>query len=184
MGVISDLMMGMIDQRIKAADCNMGFILADFPRNLEQAGALDKLLSAQGEAVSLVMEFTLSPLTRRERSRGMWIHKGSGRAYDETSAPPKRMTLLLNGRPNPVTMVDDLTGDPLYHLSTTTFYERFKAYKRQTSPILDHYRDEGIVRDVNAGNEPDAVWRDVHERLHRKIFMLFGPPGAGKGRQA
>merc|ERR1711937_1107835 len=97
------------------------------------------------------------------------------------------MKLLADGKPDLATMLDDETGEPLYQRADDTaeaLKKRLDGYFAQTVPILDHYAPKGVVRRVNANQEPDKVWADVNCRLHRKIVMLFGAPGAGKGTQA
>jgi adenylate kinase len=89
-GLVSDeIVVGIIKDRIKQPDCGTGFILDGFPRTVEQAKALDLMLSEGGERVSKIIEFAVPDEVLTERICGRWIHKASGRSYHTKFAPPK-----------------------------------------------------------------------------------------------
>ena len=154
-GLVSDeIVIGIIADRIKEPDCQTGFILDGFPRTLAQAKALDAMLAKNGEAVSLIVEFSVDPGVLEERICGRWMHKASGRSYHVKFTPPKSMK-LADGKPLPETMKDDITGEALYQRSDDTaeaLKTRLDAYKNQTLPILEHYKDKGIVKQAGAPN--------------------------------
>jgi len=168
-GLVSDeIVIGIIADRIKQPDCATGFILDGFPRTLEQTEALDKMLAANGEAVSLVMAFDVDPFVLEERICGRWIHKGSGRSYHVKFAPPKSMKLGPNGKPIPASMKDNQTGESLMQRPDDTaqaLKKRLDGYQSQTVPILSHYEKHGIVKRVDGGQKIDAVWTDVKAKL-------------------
>ena len=171
-GLVSDeIVIGIIADRIKAPDCKAGFILDGFPRTLAQAKALDSMLAKNGENVSLILEFAVDPKMLEERICGRWMHKASGRSYHVRSCPPKSMKLGPNGKPVPETMKDDITGEPLYQRSDDTaeaLKTRLDAYKNQTLPILEHYKDKGIVKQVDGGKGITEVWAEVSSKLASK----------------
>jgi len=159
-----DIVIGIISERIKQDDCSDGFILDGFPRTLEQAKALDKLLTVSGESVSLVMAFDVDGSILEERICGRWMHKSSGRSYHVKYAPPRAMKLDANGKPIPSTMKDDQTGEPLFQRSDDTaeaLSKRLKSYYGTTVPILDHYAPHGIVKKVDGGRSIGEVTNSV-----------------------
>jgi len=164
-GLVSDdIVIGIISERIKQDDCSDGFILDGFPRTLEQAKALDKLLTVSGESVSLVMAFDVDGSILEERICGRWMHKSSGRSYHVKYAPPRAMKLDANGKPIPSTMKDDQTGEPLFQRSDDTaeaLSKRLKSYYGTTVPILDHYAPHGIVKKVDGGRSIGEVTNSV-----------------------
>ncbi|CAE7324985.1 ADK-B [Symbiodinium sp. CCMP2592] len=164
-GLVSDdIVIGIIADRIKEPDCKAGFILDGFPRTLAQAKALDTMLAKSGENVSLILEFAVDPKMLEERICGRWMHKASGRSYHVRSCPPKSMKLGADGKPVPETMKDDITGEALYQRSDDTaeaLKTRLDAYKNQTLPILEHYKDKGIVKQVDGGKGITEVWAEV-----------------------
>merc|ERR1740138_1957287 len=164
-GLVTDeIVIGIISDRIKEPDCKNGFILDGFPRTLAQTKALDEMLAKNGEAVSLVMAFSVDHAVLEERICGRWMDKKSGRSYHVKFAPPKSMKLGPDGTPLKETMKDDITGDALYQRPDDTaeaLKKRLDGYNNQTVPILDHYMPKGIVRTVDGGRGIHEVWADV-----------------------
>jgi adenylate kinase len=171
-GLVSDdLVIGIIQDRIKEPDCSMGFILDGFPRTVAQAKALDKMLAANGEAVSSVVAFDVEAALLEERICGRWIHKNSGRSYHTKTVKPKSMKLGSDGKPIKESMKDDLTGEALMQRPDDTaeaLKKRLKGYYEETVPVLDHYKPGGFVRTVDGGKEIEKVWSDVKAALKGK----------------
>jgi len=171
-GLVSDdIVVGIIRDRITEADCKFGFILDGFPRTLVQAKALDKMLAEEGACVTKVIELQVPDEVLEERICGRWIHKKSGRSYHVKFAPPKTMKLGADGTPLKESMADDQTGEPLMQRPDDTapaLVKRLKGYHNETVPILSHYADNGITREVNANQGMDGVWGEVLKSLSRK----------------
>jgi adenylate kinase len=165
-GLVSDdIGIQLIKDRIRKIDCGWGFILDGFPRTVEQARALDKMLAESGEHVSKVVELNVADEVLEERICGRWIHSASGRSYHVKFNPPKSMT--QPGSP----MLDDLTGDKLTQRSddnVDALKTRLKTYHEQTEPILDHYASRDIVYRVDASRGIDDVWKSIENamRIH------------------
>lgn len=168
-GLVSDeIVIGIIADRTLAPDCKNGFILDGFPRTVEQAVALDKLLAARNEAVTLVLAYEVPSEVLEERICGRWVHKGSGRSYHATYAPPKSMKKLPDGKPDPATMLDDETGEPLMQRGDDTaeaLKSRLAGYYSKTIPILDHYAPKGIVKKIDANQPLEKVSEDTVKYL-------------------
>lgn len=104
-------------------------------------------------------------------SYNRWIHKASGRSYHVKFAPPKGMKLDESGKVLPDSMVDDETAEPLMQRPDDTpdaLVKRLEGYHRETVPILDHYASKGVVSNINANQEPNGVWDEVHTSLKRR----------------
>lgn len=163
-GLVSDeIVIGIIRDRIQERDCRYGFILDGFPRTLKQAAALDRMLAQEGATVTKVIELGVPDSVLEDRICGRWIHKSSGRSYHVKYAAPKSMQLDKSGKPVPESMKDDETGDALMQRKDDTpaaLTKRLKGYHGETVPILKHYKPKGIVKPVNANQDPDAVWAE------------------------
>jgi len=170
-GLVSDdIVIGIISDRIKEADCSDGFILDGFPRTLEQTKALDALLAKTGETVSLVLAFDVDASVLEERICGRWMHKSSGRSYHVKFNPPKSMKHDDKGKPIPSTMRDDVTGEPLFQRSDDTaeaLEKRLGGYYKTTVPILDYYRPRGIVKHIDGGKDISHVTESVLSSLKK-----------------
>jgi len=189
-GLVSDdIVLGIIQDRVKAHDCSNGFILDGFPRTQVQAEALDSMLSGTSEEVRTVIEFNVPDEVLVERITGRWIHKASGRSYHVKFSPPKSYDGLAV--PNAENMRDDQTGEPLMQRPDDTkdaLPKRLQGYHAETEPILSHYQAHRKckVTRVDANRAMEEVWRDTAAALKipRQIVLLLGPPGAGKGTHA
>jgi adenylate kinase len=166
--VSDDIVVGIIEDRIKDPDCATGFILDGFPRNVEQAKALDAMLAKTGDTVSKIVAFEVDAGVLEERICGRWMDKKSGRSYHVKFAPPKSMKFGPDGKPIPDTMKDDITGDKLYQRPDDTaeaLKTRLKSYDDKTIPILTYYGPKGVVTRVNGGQEIGKVWAEVSKCL-------------------
>ncbi len=99
--VPDEIIIEMLVERISKDDCNNGFILDGFPRNIEQAKSLDQA----GVSIDLVIYLKILEEQIIERMSGRRIHLASGRSYHTTFNPPK-----VDGK-------DDLTGEDLVQRS-------------------------------------------------------------------
>jgi len=166
--VSDDIVVGIIEERIKDPDCATGFILDGFPRNLEQAKALDAMLAKTGDTVSKVLAFEVDAQLLEERICGRWMDKASGRSYHVKFAPPKTMKLGPDGKPIAGTMKDDISGDALFQRPDDTaeaLKKRLKEYEDKTVPILKYYGPRGVVKMINGGQDIKKVWSDVSTSL-------------------
>mmetsp|Transcript_21708 Transcript_21708/g.24738 ORF Transcript_21708/g.24738 Transcript_21708/m.24738 type:complete len:491 (+) Transcript_21708:116-1588(+) len=167
-GLVSDeIVVKIIQDRMKDNDCKYGFILDGFPRTLQQAEALDTMLQQKGSSkVTKVIELQVPDSVLEERICGRWIHKASSRSYHIKYAPPKSMRMKVNnGSSSSIitdSMKDDITGESLIQRpddTPTALVKRLTSYHEDTVPILTHYKP--VVRTVNANQEMEGVWKEI-----------------------
>ena len=128
-GLVSDeLILGLVEDRIKQSDCANGFLFDGFPRTLAQAEALKE----QGVKIDAVVEIDVDDEEIIKRMAGRRAHLASGRTYHIVFNPPK-----VEGK-------DDQTGEPLVQRDDDreeTVRQRLKVYHDQTRPLIGYYSD-------------------------------------------
>jgi len=139
----------MLVERISKDDCNNGFILDGFPRNIEQAKSLDQA----GVSIDLVIYLKILEEQIIERMSGRRIHLASGRSYHTTFNPPK-----VDGK-------DDLTGEDLVQRSDDkpdVIKKRLEVYFNETEPMLDFYKNKDIqFYEIDASESVKAVTEKI-----------------------
>ena len=124
--VPDDIMIELVKNRLKQADCARGFLLDGFPRTVEQAQALLEMTP-----IDLVIDIDVPEEEVVRRLSGRRIHPASGRIYHIESHPPKQANK------------DDITGEALIQRpddSEDTVRKRLEVYHRQTKPLRDYYQ--------------------------------------------
>ncbi|XP_051875381.1 GTP:AMP phosphotransferase AK3, mitochondrial isoform X2 [Pristis pectinata] len=128
-----------------------------FPRTVPQAEELHKVYK-----LDTVIKLNVPFETIKERLTSRWIHPGSGRVYNTNFNPPK------------VAGIDDLTGEPLIQRDDDkpqTVILRLQAYEELTQPVLEYYRNKGIL-EVFSGTETNKIWPLVHAFVSKKLPVL------------
>ena len=118
---------------------------------------LDAMLSTKGKQIDDVVQLNVPDSILTERITGRWIHKASGRSYHSKFNPPK------------VAGIDDVTGEALYQRKDDTadvLPKRLSNYHAQTTPIIDHYKQYGKVKIVEANAKMSTVWQRIKASLN------------------
>lgn len=124
--VSDDVVIGLVNNRIREPDCRDGFVMDGFPRTVEQAIALREA----GIRIDCVIELDVSERDVMERISGRRIHPASGRIYHVKFNPPC------------VPDTDDVTGEPLLQRSDDredVIRVRIGTYNASTMPIISYY---------------------------------------------
>lgn len=126
-GLVSDdIIIGLVQDRLKQPDCNKGYLFDGFPRTIPQADALKQAKVA----LDFVIEIAVPEEDIIDRMSGRRVHPASGRSYHLRFNPPK------------VAEHDDLTGEQLVQREDDkeeTVRHRLKVYRDQTRPLVDYY---------------------------------------------
>jgi len=174
-GLVSDdIVVGIIKDRVKEADCTKGFILDGFPRTVPQAQMLDGFLGEAGEKVTKVMALEVPDEVLTERICGRWIHQQSGRSYHVKMKKPK--SLKEDATPSVENMLDDETGEALMQRTDDTeeaLKSRLAKFHAETIPVLKHY--DPNVTHIDANKAPDDVWTGIKA----KLGSVTAPAAAG-----
>ena len=150
--VPDEITIQMVMERLGEQDCTKGAILDGFPRNLEQAKALDKALDKQSRAIDKVMYIKVSEGELLKRLGGRWICRNCQAPYHEVDSPPK------------VAGKCDRCGGELYQRAddnVATVKKRLEVYFGETSPLIDYYRQAGKLLEVNGEGSMAEVNRRI-----------------------
>ena len=129
--VSDEVIMDLVKERLKKPDCRAGYLFDGFPRTLPQAEGLKQA----GVPIEYVLEIDVPDAEIIARMSGRRVHPGSGRVYHLKFNPPK-----VEGK-------DDATGEPLVQRDDDkeqTVRERLEVYRKQTRPLIEHYRNEPV----------------------------------------
>nr|XP_015195521.1 PREDICTED: GTP:AMP phosphotransferase AK3, mitochondrial isoform X2 [Lepisosteus oculatus] len=151
--VPDDVISRLILQELKTMEQH-NWLLDGFPRTVTQAESLDSAYH-----IDTVINLDVPFETIKERLTSRWIHPASGRVYNTNFNPPK------------IPGLDDVTGEPLTQRNDDTpetVTKRLKAYETQTQPVLDYYRNKGIL-ETFSGTETNKIWPHVHAFLSKKV---------------
>ena len=138
----------MVSEQLSALGDKKGVILDGFPRSLEQAGALDKVLAQQGKNVDKVIYIKVSEGELMKRLGGRWICRQCQSPYHAISSPPK-----VRGK-------CDKCGGELYQRpddSEESIKKRLKVYFAETTPLIDYYTAAGKLLEVDGEGEVAEV---------------------------
>jgi adenylate kinase len=138
--VPDDITIGMVRERLLKPDCIHGAILDGFPRTPTQAEALTKLLAELGGRVVSVPFIYVPDGVLIERLTGRWTCRAQGHIYHQKNNPPK------------VAGICDLDGSELYQREDDkheTVMRRIQVYQQQTEPLIDYYRQQGLLNEVD-----------------------------------
>lgn len=160
-GLVSDdIIIGLVKDRLKEADCQSGYMFDGFPRTIPQAEAM----KAAGVPIDFVLEIDVPDEEIIGRMSGRRVHVASGRTYHVKFNPPK-----AEG-------VDDETGEPLIQRDDDkeeTVKKRLDVYSAQTRPLVDYYSDWAKkdaatapkYRAISGMGDVDAITARVFEAL-------------------
>ena len=147
--VPDSIIIQMLVERISQSDCDNGFLLDGFPRNLDHAKALDE---AKVE-INLILFLKISEEEIIKRMSGRRVHLASGRSYHIAHNPPK-----VDGK-------DDLTGETLIQREDDhpdVIKKRLQVYYDETEPLLSFYRQKDIsFYEIDASKTLEEVTEDI-----------------------
>jgi adenylate kinase len=150
------VVIGLIAERSKAADCKDGFILDGFPRTIPQAEALDQMLKSQSRAVdgAVLFEIPDSELVRRLSGRRTCLKDGS--MYHIETLQPKKPGLCDQCGALLIQRDDD---------KAEVIQKRLAVYHQQTAPLANYYQTANKLKKIDATQSADAVSKALDQVL-------------------
>ncbi len=151
--VPDDVTIAMVMERLSRPDCSGGALLDGFPRTIAQAEALDQALAERGHRINVVPYIAVPDEVLVERVSGRRLCRVCGEAYHVRFNPPRQPGVCDND------------GGELYQRDDDkpeTVRQRLKVYWEQTSPLIDYYRSQGVLVEINGDQPIDAVTADLY----------------------
>lgn len=154
--VPDEVVIGIIRERLTQNTYRDGFMLDGFPRNLEQAEALNQLLKEMGIQLKLVLYFDVDRDEVIERLSARRICEKCQTPYNMVSKPPKNDEICDICQGRVIQRPDD---------RPEVIINRLNTYEQQTKPLVDYYRSQGILKIVISKGSIDDVFQQVQKVL-------------------
>jgi adenylate kinase len=155
--VTDDITIKMVEERISRTDCAAGAILDGFPRTPAQAKALDEMLEQTGCKINQVPYIAVPVEDLVERLSARLTCRAQGHVFHKVYKPPK------------VSGICDFDGSELYQREDDkpeTVKHRIQVYEEQTRPLIDYYRERGILVEIDGSQSIEDVTKDLLEMVN------------------
>ncbi|ENK0839101.1 adenylate kinase [Clostridium botulinum] len=156
--VPDEVTIGIVKDRLTKDDCDNGFLLDGFPRTVAQAEALDEFLKGIDKDLDVALLIKVPEEFILERMTGRRVCTSCGASYHIRFNPPK-----IEGK------CDICDNELIQRKDDTeaTVKERLEVYSKQTYPLINYYKDNGIISEVNGTESIDEVFGNISNILGR-----------------
>ena len=152
--VKDEIMYDLIEKRLSKEDCTNGYILDGFPRNVEQAKEYDRILDNLNQNLGYVIVLDIDEKILEKRITGRRVCQDCGAVYNlntQSQQPKVESTCdKCNGR------LQQRNDD-----NVESFKNRYQLYLEKTNPLLDYYRQKGVLYVVNGNESVEAVHQQI-----------------------
>ncbi|PHS34281.1 MAG: adenylate kinase [Alkaliphilus sp.] len=156
--VPDDLVVEIVEDRLKQEDCKNGFLLDGFPRTIVQAKSLDTILNNSNISLNFAINIQVDKSILVERAVGRRICKECGATYHVLFKPSK----------NPDSC--ELCGGELYQRpddNEKTVSKRIEVYLRETAPLIEYYKSSGVLATIDGQKPIDMVLEEIFKLLRK-----------------
>jgi adenylate kinase len=160
--VPDELVLEIIIDRLAEADCKKGYVLDGFPRTIPQAEALDAALIRNNESIDYAIEVDASDAEIIKRMSGRRACPVCGATYHIRTIPPKQEGICDNCGSELILRDDD---------KPETVQKRLEVYHAQTHPLLQYYKNKGVLRTVDGVKDADEAFKDIEDILNKVSDM-------------
>ena len=148
---------GIVKERLAKDDVNDGYMLDGFPRNMAQAEALDEFGKELGKSLNCVINIHVDPESLMERLTGRYICRDCGATYHKVFNPTKVEGTCDRGGGHEFFQREDDKPE--------TVKNRLDVNIKMNTPLLDFYKKQGLLHEVNGNQDIDKVFADIKEIL-------------------
>lgn len=154
--VPDELTVRILLDRVSEEDCRNGYVLDGFPRTIPQAEVLDKELSKAGEKIDYAINVEVPDEDIIGRMSGRRGCPKCGASYHLKYIPPKKEGICDACGSELVLRDDD---------KPETVKKRLKVYHDQTQPLIDYYKKQGALKEVDGTVDPEDVFKAITDIL-------------------
>ena len=159
--VTDEIVYELLERRLQESDCENGYILDGFPRNIEQAVEYDKILVKLNKDLGYVFLLTADKDLLMKRIVGRRICSQCGKIYQ----------VLLEGDMNPKhDGVCDTCGGDLYQRgddNEEAFATRYDTYVEKTTPLINFYKEKGALYEIDSSKNPDYAVEQIENIINK-----------------
>ncbi len=156
--VTDDITNAMVKDRLSRPDVAPGFILDGYPRTVGQAGFLEDLLRSLGRSVDRALSYEVAEETVVERISGRRSCPKCGAVYHVSASPPARSG-FCDRDDTPLVQRDDDRPENVRM--------RLQEYATKTEPLKRHFRDRGLLSEVEGVGTPEGILAATRKALGR-----------------
>jgi adenylate kinase len=154
--VPDEVVVGIVRDRLKGADCDGGFLLDGFPRTVPQAEALESTLKDMKTGIDHVVSIEVDNDELIRRLTGRRTCRNCGAMYHLTFDPPKKEGIC------------NKCGGELYQRDDDkeeTIRARLQVYEKQTAPLIEYYRNRGLLRTIDGVGATEKIFGKIVEAV-------------------
>lgn len=155
--VPDELVLELLEKRLKAPDAQNGAIFDGYPRTVAQAQSLDSMLSKMSREIDKVVSLTVPLDDIVERVTGRRVCLDCGQTYHVRYNPPPSSGKCESCGGSRIVQRQDDTEEVVR--------KRYEEYQAKTAPVLDHYREQGVVEDVEGVGSLDGVTERIKSAI-------------------
>jgi adenylate kinase len=154
--VPDELVIRIVEERLRAEDAKRGSILDGFPRTIPQAQALEKALGRAGRTLRAVISLEVPEEEIVERLSGRRSCPKCGAVYHVVNQPPKFAGFCDNDDTGLVQREDD---------KEDRVKSRLRVYDEQTAPLKEWYRKKGLLRSIDGVGSPEGIQAQIQKAI-------------------
>jgi adenylate kinase len=156
--VPDELVIGIVEERLKEADCARGFILDGFPRTIPQAEALERMLAKLSKGLQAVVSLEVPHEKLIERGSGRRSCPACGSIYHVYQSPPKRAGFCDKDGTGLIQREDD---------KAEVIEKRLQKYDAETAPLKHFYAQKGLLKSIDGVGPPEGIYEELKKAVGR-----------------